>query len=136
MRQYNESYQRTHDIDWFFTCKGKFFHVASNGGKIPAIVKVNENQKLQHYFALQEPNNRGMLVVANEENYDLSSFMEYSRRGFISIDRDEGDYDTQKYHVVARPIEEDKGPSLDKETRAIIHKFGYEQEHFVIEGLL
>ena len=135
MRQYNDSYQRTRDIDWFFSCKGKFFHVASNGGKLPAIVKVNENQKIQHYFALQEPNNRGMLVVANEKNYDLSSFMEYARKGFISIDRDEGDFDTQKYHVVARPIE-DKGPSLDKETRLLIHEFDYEQEHFIIEGLL
>lgn len=135
MRQYNEWYQRTHDIDWFFSCKEKFFHVASNGGKLPAIVKVNENQKLQHYFALQEPNNRGKLVVANKENYDLSSFMGYAGKGFISIDRDEGDYDTQKYHVVARPIE-DKGPSLDMETRFLIHEFDYEQEHFVIEGLL
>ena len=135
MRQYNDSYQRTRDIDWFFSCKGKFFHVASNGGKLPAIVKVNENQKIQHYFALQEPNNRGMLVVANEENYDLSSFMEYARKGFISIDRDEGDFDTQKYHVVARPIE-DKGPSLDNETRLLIHEFDYEQERFIIEGLL
>ena len=73
--------------------------------------------------------------MANEENYDLSSFMEYARKGFISIDRNEGDYNAQKYHVVARPIE-DKGPSLDEETRAIIHEFDYELEHFIIEGLL
>ena len=134
MRQYNDNYQRTHDIDWFFSCKGIFFHVASNGGKLPAFVKVNENQKLQHHFALQEPNNRGMLVVANEENNDLSSFMEYARKGFISIDRDEGDYDTQIYHVVARPME-DNGPSINEKIRILIHEFDYEQEQFVIEGL-
>lgn len=43
--EYSESYIYSKDIDWFFKINNRYIHVASAGGKLPAII--NDREKLR-----------------------------------------------------------------------------------------
>ena len=120
--QYSDSYQYSHDIDWFIRINHRFVHVASAGGKLP--IMINDRDKLritqsqvfdlpflfpteeiiintvylnQLLFVNVEPN-QGIL-----ETY-LSSFINFARKGFISMDRTNiNDPLDPLYHVVCSP---------------------------------
>ena len=103
--RYRRDYQETHDIDWFFRYKGKVYHAASNGGQLPDKVDSLKNRTLQE--KLEEI--PGMYVVEMADNLvrqdeDLSSFMEYAAKGFISLDRSEDNGQKPHYHRVAFPV--------------------------------
>lgn len=111
--RYRSDYQETHDIDWFFRYKGKAYHAASNGGRLPDDIDSERNRLLQE--KLEDV--KGVFKVVYEEGIrefygqgaDLSSFEEYAKKGFISLDRcevEEGKMiDKLKYRVVVSPAE-------------------------------
>lgn len=45
--RYRDSYQVTHDIDWFCMCNGHPTHVASNGGNVPEQIDSVQNYRIQ-----------------------------------------------------------------------------------------
>ena len=45
--RYRNSYQATHDIDWFCICHGHPVHVASNGGYVPEQIDSSHNYRMQ-----------------------------------------------------------------------------------------
>lgn len=103
--RYRRDYQETHDIDWFFRYKGKVYHAASNGGMLPDKVDSLKNRTLQE--RLEEMS--GVFEVEMVRNLvhqdeDLSSFMEYAAKGFISLDRSEDNGQKPHYHRVAFPV--------------------------------
>lgn len=103
--RYRRDYQETHDIDWFFRYKGKVYHAASNGGLLPDKVDSLKNRTLQE--KLEEM--PGMYAVEMADNLgrqdeDLSSFVEYAEKGFISLDRSEDNGEIPHYHRVASPV--------------------------------
>jgi len=111
--RYRRDYQETHDIDWFFRYKGKAYHAASNGGRLPDAVDSKKNRLLQEKL---EDEIGGFEVIYEEgirefygQGADLSSFEEYAKKGFISLDRcevEEGEKnDGLKYRVVVSPAE-------------------------------
>ncbi len=104
MRAYDINYQQTHDIDWFFQCNGKFYHVASNGGRIPSVIKSENNFNLQCKIESIESITED--IVSNNQNdvgLDISSFISFAKKGFISIDKYPDDFENQNYHVIAKP---------------------------------
>ena len=110
--KYIKDYQQTHDIDWFFSYHGVPIHVASNGGHIPDAIDMKNNRALQHLIALKEDVSTAVVVDNNKEVLDLSSFIEYARKGFVSIDRFAGDFEEQRYHVVAYPSNGNPGEEV------------------------
>ena len=102
-RHYNIDYQRTHDIDWFFKFNNRCFHIASNCGVIPSIIDISDNRNLQFEIANLEEVSDAIFVIDNSEGLDLSSFEEYAKKGFISLDRVDGDFESNHYFVVAVP---------------------------------
>lgn len=121
MNKYFIFYQRTHDIDWFFQYEGKYYHVASNGGKIPDIINKKINREIQHLLSLENDVCDAEYVIQNPEKLDYSSFFEFAKKGFISIDRKDGLFEEQHYYTVAIPSNggnpsssiAEKIPSLD-----------------------
>ena len=103
MNKYFVFYQQTHDIDWFFHYKGKYYHVASNGGKIPDIINKNLNREIQHRLSLENNVCDAEYAIQNPEKLDYSSFFEFAKMGFISIDRKDGLFEEQNYYTVAIP---------------------------------
>ena len=116
--KYRKDYQETHDIDWFFCFRGRAYHAASNGGRLPDAVDSANNRQLQSLieqmdgeFEIEDSDNLYLYVGHDETdnhnvNYgDISSFQIYAAKGFISIDRTEGlnDNDRPTYHRVAYP---------------------------------
>ena len=108
--RYRRDYQETHDIDWFFRHKGRVYHAASNGGILPDKVDSLKNRTLQE--KIKEI--AGGFAVSMAENLsrqdkDLSSFVEYASKGFISLDRREEDADGEKAHYkrIAFPANDD-----------------------------
>ncbi len=104
-RQYNISYQLSHDIDWFFRTKDKCFHVASNGGLIPKFLNIDNrnNFDLQCRISLYVEQTDDIVVRENPHNLDWSSFEYYAKRGFISIDKIDDEPSDQNYIVIAKP---------------------------------
>lgn len=111
--RYRSDYQETHDIDWFFRYKGKAYHAASNGWRLPDAVDSGRNRLLQEKL---EDIDGSYEVVYEEgirelygQDADLSSFEEYAKKGFISLDRCEDEEgvknDGLKYRVVVSPVE-------------------------------
>lgn len=101
--RYSESYKITHDIDWFFQNRGRFFHVASNGGDIPNVIDARSNRQLQRITEELETLYKINRIDNNPNDYDYSSFYQYAAKGFISIDRKSESYERQDYYVVAQP---------------------------------
>lgn len=101
MAQYTDSYVFSKDIDWFFKMNNQYVHVASAGGRLPAII--NDREKLRQiqyqvfnlpyiYPAGQIRINEGFIqqLLSSQLNeipqsYDLyiESFINFSRKGFI-----------------------------------------------------
>ena len=112
--RYRIDYQMTHDIDWFFMYEGRAYHAASNGGLLPDFISSTENRELQVMVEDLEPVFTEKLVqdiigIYGDEA-DLSTFCEFARKGFISLDRvvlednDVSDAFSQ-YRVIATPAE-------------------------------
>lgn len=117
--KYRKDYQETHDIDWFFRLNGKAYHAASNGGMLPDAIDSANNRNLQVeieslYFVYDEES----IIIENENedgNVDLSSFKEYARKGFISLDRTISANDNKRlhYHIVVSPSSKESKISQD-----------------------
>ncbi|MDE7166637.1 MAG: hypothetical protein K2O17_06380 [Bacteroidaceae bacterium] len=124
--EYSESYIFSKDIDWFFRMNNRYIHVASAGGKLPAII--NDREKLRqvqyevynlpYIFSAEEIRiNQGFIrqllsLQLNDDHqlYDsyVESFINFARKGFISCDRTEIENEVSNiYHVVCVP------PSFD-----------------------
>ena len=103
--RYRRDYQETHDIDWFFRYKGKVYHAASNGGLLPDKVDSLKNRTLQEKLE-EMPGAFEVEMVQNltRQDEDLSSFREYAKKGFISLDRKENDGDKLRYERIAFPV--------------------------------
>ncbi len=109
--KYRIDYQETHDIDWFFRYKGKIYHAASNGGKIPDVIDSKINRTIQEMVE-ESDSHFDVLLSQNVWDYhsqdeDLGSFRDYASKGFISLDRTINDCleenDRFNYHIVAYP---------------------------------
>lgn len=130
--EYSESYISSKDIDWFFKMNNQYIHVASAGGKLPAII--NDREKLRqvqyevynlpYIFSAEEIriNQRFIRQLLspqlNEEpqlygSY-LESFINFARKGFVSCDRTEIENETSNiYHVVCIPPSVDFGLQIE-----------------------
>ena len=103
-KTYNIDYQRSCDIDWFFSYNDRYYHVASNGGAVPDFISESDNQELQKQ--IRKNTNHRLEIVVNEKyrHLNLESFEFYARWGFISLDRlDHNSFETQNYVVIAKP---------------------------------
>lgn len=116
--KYNEAYLYSRDIDWFCIIGDIFCHVASAGGLLPDVV--NDREKLRDiqkrvfdmdYIIRYEDIyvNQEFLYQRFGNNQEireayLSSFLQMSRKGFVSLDRTNVmDITDQTYHVVCYP---------------------------------
>lgn len=101
--RYHTDYQQTHDIDWFFRYHNILFHVASNGGVIPIIIDAKKNRIVQSLISELPDISDSHLLVKNDEGLILTSFLFYAKKGLISIDRFDENFDKRNYFVVAKP---------------------------------
>ena len=102
--EYHETYQQTHDIDWFCMIGNTAMHFASNGGILPKKVNNREvNSRIQYAVAMMEDvvtepeqilinrqyvNARlGENVSPETFNRYVESFVAMARKGFVSCDR-------------------------------------------------
>ena len=138
--RYRIDYQETHDIDWFFRYKGNLYHAASNGGLLPSVIDSERNRTIQE--RLENVIGQYKVELAKnvndiyEHDADLTSFIEYASKGFISLDRTEKDeaQDTERviieYHVVAFPS---NGNGLsDEDLLELIPEL--QEEEIIIKG--
>ena len=110
--EYDISYQLSMDIDWFFVYKGVYFHVASNGHKLPSLedfkVHQEENVLVQRKTErlIQSNNNSYEEIVTRENprNLNHSTFIEFARLGFVSLDTINDNEESSILQVIARPI--------------------------------
>jgi len=131
MSRYTKDYQMNYDIDWFFTDGIHYFHVASNGGAIPDFVNVdrNSNIELQNRIANSKIVTNDINVIDNPNGFNYSSFVDFAKKGFISIDKKNDGFDSQNYFVVAEPSNkqikpdgvDDLIPKLSEKNRFKIH---------------
>ena len=107
----SEGEQRAYDFDWFAVdTVGYLVNLTSWGGKLPASVAASkENLKmLENYFsALPELSTdkefEAKFTDATPDG-ELSTYLEYIRRGFFSFDRiDYNNHDSCVYQLVAQP---------------------------------
>ncbi len=115
--QYNATYIRTHDIDWFCQVGDATIHCASNGGSLP--LKVNNrlnNQAIQKAVVEKPPifdpkndielNLKYILARLGEnvqqESFEayIKTFVDMATKGFVSMDRELG---RDSYIWIARP---------------------------------
>jgi hypothetical protein len=116
--KFDEAYLYSRDIDWFCIIGGVFCHVASAGGLLPDVV--NDREKLRdiqkRVFDMDYAIGNEEIGFNNEFLYQrfgndiesreayLSSFIQMSRKGFVSLDRTNVmDITDQTYHVVCYP---------------------------------
>lgn len=121
-KSYRKDYMLTHDIDWFFQCKGKVYHVASNGGIIPKEIMARENAELQEKVYNYTVSNESECIINRnfiqenilndldneypscEQQFSdyIESFVAMAKKGFISLDRSIDN----RYFWVAKPKED------------------------------
>ena len=116
--KFDEAYLYSRDIDWFCIIGGVFCHVASAGGLLPDVVndreKLRDIQKrvfdMDNVFRSEDIHiNQDFLYQRfgnNQESREayMSSFIQMSRKGFVSLDRTNVmDITDQTYHVVCYP---------------------------------
>ena len=116
--KFDEAYLYSRDLDWFCIIGGVFCHVASAGGLLPDVV--NDREKLRdiqkRVFDMDYAIGNEEIGFNNEFLYQrfgndiesreayLSSFIQMSRKGFVSLDRTNVmDITDQTYHVVCYP---------------------------------
>lgn len=115
--KYEESYQLTHDIDWFCRIGDTAMHFASNGGLLPKKVNNREaNRQIQHDVAMLDA------MITNAEQIEINidyvnerlgenvnpeafkryveSFVAMAKKGFVSFDRM---LDEDGYIWIAKP---------------------------------
>lgn len=111
--EYTKEYQLSRDIDWFFQFNGIFFHVASNGYVLPRLSETQQNKvpffvdqennaivQIKTTKMMNDKNNRYNIVVRpNPNNLNYSTFIEYARMGFVSLDT----IGVNNFIVIARP---------------------------------
>lgn len=116
--KFDEAYLYSRDIDWFCIIGGFFCHIASAGGLLPDVVndreKLRDIQKrvfdMDYIFRDEDIHvNQDFLYqrfgndIESREAY-LSSFVQMSRKGFVSLDRTNVmDITDLTYHVVCYP---------------------------------
>jgi len=119
--KYSDDYMYSKDIDWFCVINDIYYiHIASAGGILPE--PINDRDKLRriqkqvfdlpHIFTDDEIlinetfiHERFHNSIEEGRNY-LHSFINMSKKGFISMDRTNlFDLDDQTYHIVCMPIQ-------------------------------
>lgn len=116
--KFDEAYLYSRDIDWFCIIGGVFCHVASAGGLLPDVVndreKLRDIQKrvfdMDYIFRDEDIHvNQDFLYqrfgndIESREAY-LFSFVQMSRKGFVSLDRTNVmDITDPTYHIVCYP---------------------------------
>jgi len=132
MAQYPDSYILAKDIDWFFKMNNQYIHVASAGGKLPVIINNREKLRQIQYQIFNLPyiySEEEILIndkfirqllspQINEkpELYDsyIESFVDFSRKGFISCDRTEVTNNLSNlYHIVCMPPLSEKNIQIE-----------------------
>ncbi|WP_294597125.1 hypothetical protein [uncultured Rikenella sp.] len=132
MAQYPESYLLSKDIDWFFKINNQYIHVASAGGRLPAIINDREKLRQIQYQVYNSPYifsaediriNQDFIrqLLSPQLNDDpqlydtyVESFINFDRKGFISCDRTDIKNDTSDtYHVVCVPPSFDRGLQIE-----------------------
>lgn len=109
--KYPKQYQLSMDIDWFFTINGYYFHVASNGHKLPSTdsFKVYRDKNVRNQQAserlIQSKDNKieDIVIRDNPRNLNYRTFEEFAKIGFISVDTINDDKESTIFHVIARP---------------------------------
>lgn len=109
--EYPEQYQLSMDIDWFFSFKDYFIHVASNGHKLPSTdsFKVYQDKNVRNQQAserlIQSKDNKieDIVIRDNPRNLNYRTFEEFAKIGFISVDTINDDKESTIFHVIARP---------------------------------
>lgn len=130
--RYHTDYQQTHDIDWFFRYQNYLFHVASNGGVIPKKIDAKKNRLAQSMIIGLPDISGSHLLVNNEEGLILTSFLSYAKKGLISIDRYDEDFDKRNYFVVAWPdIFLEPTPNLIE----VVPEIDIEEDEINIQGI-
>lgn len=116
--KYDEAYLYSRDIDWFCIIGDCFCHVASAGGLLPDVV--NDRDKLRDIqkrvfnmdYIFEDKDiyiNKDFLRRRFKDDQKsieayLYSFMQMSRKGFVSLDRTNlMDVTDNTYHVVCYP---------------------------------
>lgn len=115
--EYELSYQLSRDIDWFFKFKDVYFHVASNGHKLPYIqqedglyiVDQETNRELQSITERHIRDRRRttykIITRDNPHGLNYTTFEDYAKIGFVSLDTVSDGLDSKRFHVIARPEE-------------------------------
>lgn len=117
--EYSEDYQLSRDIDWFFQYNGVYFHVASNGHLLPTksnndngndtfFVDQNKNAELQcnieKIIHNSHKEKQKIVVRDNPRGLNYSTFIEFAKIGFVSLDTIDDNYGCSKnMQVIARP---------------------------------
>ena len=145
MAQYTDSYVFSKDIDWFFKMNNQYVHVASAGGRLPAIINDREKLRQIQYqvFNLPYIYPAGQIRIyegfiqqllssqLNEipQSYDLyiESFINFARKGFISCDRTNiADNQSDLYHIVCMPPSCDNNIQIENIPIIINHNYKFE----------
>lgn len=115
MSKYPIDYQHCFDIDWFFTDGCRCFHVASNGGAIPNFISVDKKSNIELQCKIAEMGiiTTDIKILDNPNNYNYNSFIEFAKKGFVSIDKVNDGFDNQNYYVVAEPNDKQLVPAID-----------------------
>lgn len=109
--KYRKDYQLSHDIDWFCRYNNLPLHIASNGSVIPDFVDSSTNRKIQRILGEKqilssdiEINKDVKKYLQNEDGYEnyISSFVDFARLGFISVDTITSEKNNE-YLIVAYP---------------------------------
>lgn len=105
--EYDEDYQLCMDIDWFFKYKDVYFHVASNGHKLPPSVERRDNVKLQisteHMIQDRRRKKYEIVIRPNPLGLNYGTFEDFARCGFVSLDTIDDNLDSKVLQVIARP---------------------------------
>lgn len=130
----SKTFLRTRDIDWAVELGGRYIHVSSAGGDLPAIVEdrlfeiwrelkdadivceeedVELNEKyLSEKFPVEAEGNNVVRNISRE--WYIHSFKAMAMRGFYSFDRDvRFPIDESKYRMVAKPGKLKRNPEFN-----------------------
>ncbi len=109
--EYPEQYQLSMDIDWFFSFKDYFIHVASNGHKLPSTDKFkvyqdkngNNQRETERLIQSKRKKKKDIVTRDHPRNLNYSTFEEFAKIGFVSVDTIDDNECSTVFQVIARP---------------------------------
>lgn len=107
--RYKSSYQKTHDIDWFFIFQDIPVHVGSNGGVIPDSIDCGDNLRFQKqvYSRINQYSEVPIIVeIDNLREYVPELFIEdeddYELRELLSVEGIILPYEVSEYPLAVQ----------------------------------